>query len=91
MTIQHDIQAGRHAPVFKYAIGEDVVASLDAAEIFDIEASTLIRASTAPDWTIGTVIDHAPSELGWLYVLRFLFGDGVHVAIVAERAIEGIA
>lgn len=76
---------------FAYAIGEEVVARLDDADVFSLDDEAPLPEAARPNWTIGSVMacfvrDGQPS-----YLLRFRTCCAAYVSVVSERAIDGIA
>lgn len=76
---------------FAYAIGEEVVARLDDAEVFSLDDEAPLPAVSRPNWTIGSIMacfirDGQPS-----YLLRFRICRAAYVSVVSEHLIDGIA
>jgi hypothetical protein len=85
------VNAIQPAAGFAFALGEEVVARLDCAEILDVARGVEVSTAPRPAWTIGSVIDQVALAGGRGYVLRSRYRGDTYVCIVPEDGIEGLA
>ncbi len=85
------MNAVQPASGFAYAVGEEVVARLDGAEIFDVARGVEIAAGRRPGWTIGSVVDCISMGGGRGYVLCSRYRGETYVCLVPEEGIDGVA
>jgi hypothetical protein len=76
---------------FAFSVGEEVLARLERADIFDTERGVQMPLDYRPSWTIGAVIERVSEHGRRAYVLRFRLCGDTYVCVVTEDCIEGVA
>jgi len=74
-----------------YAIGEEVVARLGRASVFDPRLGQVLVRKRMPSWTIGRVIHCEGEPRPRRYALTFRHKSAQYLCAVDEEAIEGTA
>ncbi|MBI5263603.1 MAG: hypothetical protein HY852_17480 [Bradyrhizobium sp.] len=79
------------AQVFRFELGDDVVARLDAGPPYDLDDGAPVRPRERPSWAVATI---AARE--WFnglphYLLSFRLDDDRCLCIEEESSIEGLA
>ena len=77
--------------LFRFELGDDVVARLNAAPPYDLDNDAPVCPSERPPWAVATI---AARE--WLngaphYLLSFRLDDDRCLCLVGESSIEGLA
>jgi hypothetical protein len=76
---------------YDYEVGEDVLATIENAEIFDLREGGRIPPPPCRRWVIGTVMDRRVCGDGVRYTLRVGRIRGRYMVVVTASAIEGVA
>ena len=87
----HGVNTAGEVTSFAFSIGEEVVARLESADIFDAARGAQLPQDDRPAWTIGSVIERMSAAGAPLYVLRFRVHRQTYMCIVGEDSIEGVA
>lgn len=76
---------------FAFSIGEEVVARVESADIFDTARGAQMPQDDRPAWTIGSVIERVSARGAPAYVLRFRLYRQTYMCVVNEDCIDGLA
>jgi hypothetical protein len=85
------VKTAQEVTGFAFSIGEEVVARLERADVFDTERGIQMPQDYRPSWTIGSVIECISEQGRRAYVLRFSLCGDTYVCVVTEDFIEGVA
>ena len=76
---------------FKYGVREEVVVDLAGVRALDLERQLDVPATCLPPWTIATVTTQFHLDRDAAYLVEFRRHGAQCIAVVNERAIQGVA